>query len=598
MSLRSDETPTKRSDAIVPSAWRAAVLLLIALLFALRVPLLKHREFDPDEFEHLHASYCVHEGMLPYRDFFENHAPWLHFALSGLYAIRAPSIDTLFVARALMLAVTGLILYLTYRLGRELYGAEVGLLGVLLLSCLKIFVDKTLEVRPDVPALACWLAGLIAVVRGIREDSPRLLGIAGLAMGAALLFTPKIVFGLAGVAAALAWVHIDYRFARPGGSRLRGTLLFLAGLALPIAATVAYFWARGGLDEFIKCNVLLSAGWQRQFWPYETLRKVIRQSPELAVLGLAGWVVSLIALFRWEAVRRGAAVPAMAALTLLIGQYVVPVPYRQYYQPLLPLWALFTAALLWRSSEMPPLSELRARWSDPPARTRILVVAIGLALVACGLWSSLRFSRPALAGSDIRTAWMWAAIGGGLLALGLPRAWQRGTALAFIAACAFALTPLRSLGAVFLAPAAGASALALVTERRRSALLLMVLGLVAMPVQQMRGALENRNDSQLAGIRFVLEHTSPDDKIFTGWSGMGVFRPHAYYYYFLHPEMRSWMSIQEQTDGPLRALETERPRLIEYDRHVRALPTPVQDYIRANYAPTQLDYIWMRKPPG
>jgi hypothetical protein len=207
------------------------------------------------------------------------------------------------------------------------------------------------------------------------------------------------------------------------------------------------------------------------------------------------------------------------------------------------------------------------------------------------LWSS----KPELGGSAARYAWMWGLLGAASLGSLMPAGWARGAACSLLAAAAYLLTPLGALGASFLVPACVVSALAFVLDTRLLAALVLSVGLAARPVQQMRGALEERNDAQLEGIEYVMSLTTPEDKVFTGWSGMGVFRRHAYYYYFLHPEVRAWMTIQEMTDGPLRALRTERPKLVEYDLHVRALPRPVQDYIRENYVPTRLDYVWIRR---
>src|SRR5262245_4827129 len=48
--------------------------VIIACLLA-RLHLLRVRIYDLDEFEHLHAAYCITLGLVPYRDFFEHHGP-------------------------------------------------------------------------------------------------------------------------------------------------------------------------------------------------------------------------------------------------------------------------------------------------------------------------------------------------------------------------------------------------------------------------------------------------------------------------------------------------------------------------------------------
>src|SRR5260370_37395273 len=64
----------------------------------------------------------------------------------------------------------GVILVWTFWLGRLWRDARVGCVAALFLGNIPMFLDKTLEVRPDVPSVALWLACLVAVVRGIREE--------------------------------------------------------------------------------------------------------------------------------------------------------------------------------------------------------------------------------------------------------------------------------------------------------------------------------------------------------------------------------------------------------------------------------------------
>ena len=64
-------------------------LVAIAGFFLAWIPALPVRAFDPDEFQHSHAAWCVFRGMLPYRDFFEHHTPWYYYALAPFYRHRS-----------------------------------------------------------------------------------------------------------------------------------------------------------------------------------------------------------------------------------------------------------------------------------------------------------------------------------------------------------------------------------------------------------------------------------------------------------------------------------------------------------------------------
>lgn len=79
------------------------ILILITVALILRIPILLVRYFDPDEFEHLHAARNIYHGMIPYRDYFEHHTPFLHFFISPLYLFWGDTIPLIFVARGIML---------------------------------------------------------------------------------------------------------------------------------------------------------------------------------------------------------------------------------------------------------------------------------------------------------------------------------------------------------------------------------------------------------------------------------------------------------------------------------------------------------------
>ncbi len=585
---------TKITMDTIPT-WRILVFVLILLALGIRIPLLQHRYFDPDEFQHLHGAYSISQGMVPYKDYYEHHTPWLHYILRWLFPIWGTSLTTIFAARALMLVFTVGILYLTYRLGKQLYGKNVGLISTLLLAYILIFLEKTLEIRPDLPEVLCWLAGLIALIHGIRNDQPRWYLLSGLALGGAVMFTQKALFGIAGVFVAMAWMHIDHRFTLPWRRQGKFTLLFIAGLAVPIVLTMLFFLVQGGLTAFIDYNFIMNSQWKTKFWPYNYIRRFIQQNPFLSVLGLGGWLLSVLSLLRWENIRRGMVVPTAATVTLLIGLYVMPVPYRQYYQLILPLWAIYAAHLLWQITKIPSIGQLLERWKNTRQRTMILLWGIGMLFIGWGLKASLSYSHPVLRENPAHYPWMWGWLLLLLPAAWLPRGWMRSLAFAGLFAVGYLSTPLRGLSIYFLLPALALTALCYWTHTRKLALTLLLVGMLAFPFQQMCEQLKSRNDGILREIEYILENTSPEDTILTGWRGSGVFRPHAYFYFFLHSELLAMLDEKQKGEDVVQVLETKRPKIIVYDGAVKSLLPVVQKYIQKHYEPTGVGVLYRRK---
>jgi 4-amino-4-deoxy-L-arabinose transferase-like glycosyltransferase len=540
----------------------ATALVAVLTTYLLRLPLLLTRGFDPDEFEHLHGAWAITKGLVPYRDFFEHHTPGIHFLLAPLFLFFDVETDVagafglVFLARRLMWVFAGALLALTWWLGRIWRDDRVAAAGTFFLAMTVMFLEKTLEVRPDVVSVPLWLASLGATCRAIQEKhgddrGTRLhFAVGGICLGAGVMFTQKLLFALPGFGVAVAWYVLDRRSHATLSARCTNVLVQMAGFFLPILVVSAYFAAVGGLLPFLDDNFLLNLRWKVRFQPYGYLTQLLRQNPFLVALGVAGLVRQLAGMARRERFLRGDAILPLSTAGLIACLWVMPVPYRQYYLMFLPLLALLAGGLLVEGLEVADAA-LRGRlqW-----RWRAWVGAVLVAGVAAlGLWVAFRYGKPNL-GGGLSTA-AWAAAGGGAVILLLLR--------------------LRYLA---------------------GAVLLVVLSLY--PLQQMHAAFGWKNDATLTELRYVLENTSPHETTMDGWTGRGVFRPHAYFYFFLHPEIRAMLPAGER-ERLLEDLRAGRvaPALLFLDGNLRELSPEVTAFFEERYEPVGLGPIWRRREP-
>jgi hypothetical protein len=462
------------------------VLLATIGFFVARIPVLPHRFFDPDEFEHSHAAWCVFKGMVPYKDFFEHHTPWYYYLLRPFFHWFEVDVSFesarhfLIFGRSLSLVLAILSVLLVIRIGHRLEDRRVGLLAGLFLAGQHVFLQKTLEMRPDVLALPFFLGGLLFLLCGLASsaDFTRrslwcFLG-GGFCLGAAIMCTQKMLFVLPG---ALAGLGIWALFAgTKAGLRSRIFLILacLLGICIPILLTWGAFALQHAGGNFIANNFLLNAKWKHVAG--EQLLNLLETSWPILVLSLLGATVYFYRFFRSEQRQYGEFLLFCAMAGLYAGVLVVPVAHRQYYLIPLPIACLFAAKGL---SFLIDLARERAR------------------------------------------AWL---------------------------------------------------------------LVLATFPLAVLPVIDLMKTFKSRNDGQLERLHYVFESTKPTDVVMDGWVGTGVFRPHAFYYYFLHEEVVA-MLPQKQVDAFLDALERGeiRPKLIAMDENLHALGSRFRRFLNKNY---------------
>jgi len=533
--------------------YRIAILVFILIAFLFRIPVLKTRYFDPDEFQHLHGARQIYHGDIPYRDYFDHHTPFLHFILATLYPIFGEEIQILFAARILMMVFTAVILFLTFILARQLYGTDAGLVSVLFLSYVLIFFEKTIEIRPDILAVAFWLASMIFAVKGIQNGNLRRWhALSGLSMGIAIMFTQKSLFGLPGLICALMLPFIDRRTYIPRKQNLKLLISFLTGIIVPIFLTCLFFAIHNALWQFINCNFIMNSNWKVRFSPYGYVMQMIRQNPFFPVLGLAGLLVATALIYK--EVRSGCFVPIFCTYSLIAGLFIMPVPYRQYYLLFLPMLAMYSAFILKTASDL-KIRQLIGK------KILLIIVLLVTVLIVIGLFYTIRISKP-----------------------GVPHFRDL-----------LHLTKLGGIGpsAIYLIFWAVSIILAVVF-RRNYGILLFSIVIIIHPLDQMINCHE-RNDGQLADIQYIMSTTSPTDAVLDGWSGYGFLRPHAYYYYFLHSEMRAMLNEKELTDDLIDSAERNNTKIVIYDGDMRALPQKTQEYINSNYVPTGQGNLYIRR---
>ncbi len=528
---------------------------LIVTACALQAYEIPNRGIDPDELEHLHAAFCVWHGEVPYRDFFEHHAPGLYYLVWPVFEWHGPNLNVLGSARAMMFACSLAVLWLTGRLARRWGGERCRLIAMVLLAWTTVFQAKGIELRPDVPAMLLLLLSVVLLTYASGGGSWRRFLFVGFLCGLAMLFTQKSVVPALGIGAAACLSRLLTR--APGTETF---ITVLARVAVPFASGIVAVWGIASL-------LFATAGAAGDFW-YATWYQLwiwpIRSSrwdhlrPTLAG-DLTVWVTAVIEIGviarrwripeNWEQ-QHGAA--AVIAATCVVSLPFVKATYPQYYL----LWMPFLAALA-ASRIISIFDVLALRGKMVPA----IVLGAGLAAIQSVLWQ-----RSYSAG-----------LGGAL-----PRLSEVGSANALIL-----LVLAMAMCAIVISA----------WQRWWSAVASLICGL-----GMTYGILRNidvalwSNRDQVATIEEVNRQIPVEGRVLDGFTGFAALRPHAWYYWWINEYSLALVPERERSAGLREQLERYPPAGILFDRNVGLLPPDVVAWIREHYESAEPKPLWLRKP--
>jgi hypothetical protein len=347
---------------------------IAALSVVLRIGVLLNRRIDPDESQHLHVAWLITQGQVPYRDFWEHHLPFFHYAMAPLTLWLAERPAVYFAARGVMVLFATVAVWLTWRLARRL-SADGAVWAVVILALAPQFAETSTETRPDVAALVAHLASLLALVSWRASGRAGSLWAVGAWQGVALGLSLKAVFALAGVLALV----VAPAPSGAGGGRVAALARVLGGMGLVLGTLFA------GLGLFTGADTL-----------HGLYRDVVRDSLRFVDFGKT-WPVfgSEIGVFLAAALGLGLVLrvrglgilahpvhgplllPTLASASVLLLPRT-PAVYQHAWLPLLPVVAIYAGLAV------ATLAEWSRRTPTPWTKGLALAAIVGAVLVPLG----------------------------------------------------------------------------------------------------------------------------------------------------------------------------------------------------------------------
>ncbi len=248
-----------------------------------------------DESVHLHLSWLVSQGMIPYKDFWQHHPPFLWVVLSPLMASIKPSVDVFSVVRFLSGIVFVLNLVLGWSIARQVWGGKARLsVYLLILSSISLAAEVVL-IKPDIFMTFFLLSGIgVSLEIPGKRVFPSFL--AGLAFSLAASFMVKQYLLL-----LLPVVAIFLGEKRAIPSKLA---LYVSGFLAGLIPLLSYLVGHDIFQDYI-------------FWVLSFNSKIVVLSVSfpLGIAVLAGWGGYLL-LKRSEDIRDAGSLLLFIALLL------------------------------------------------------------------------------------------------------------------------------------------------------------------------------------------------------------------------------------------------------------------------------------------
>jgi hypothetical protein len=307
-----------------------AAALACAALF--RVFCMTRAPIDSDEPQHLHVAWMWWNGLIGYRDFFDNHMPLFHMTVAPLLGLIGERSDVFWIARLLMLPLGVGVIVASYFVARRMYGPVTGFWCAITVSLFPPLVLKGVEFRNDNATVLLAIAAVVVLLPGLTP--PRVF-LGSLLLGIGFVTSIKTGILVAALFLAVASTHrLTVRLVAPA-----------VGFFIAPGLMAAFFAWNGALRNFV-----FSVFEFNRMYPSNPARTYGGALAFLPVVALV-----LILARRWKTTRERRIVALTSIFFIVLTLCFWPLITTRDWLPVLPLVAIIaTAALVTRWPALAP----------------------------------------------------------------------------------------------------------------------------------------------------------------------------------------------------------------------------------------------------
>ena len=291
--------------------------------------------FNIDDFEHIHSSFLVSQGLLPYRDFFQHHHPLYWYLLSPIIQLFGTSLNTFLLIKAFNACIGLLIFFGIYKCCKALNLKEYYCkLSVLFSLSLTLLIKCYTEVRPDVPEVACSIFAFYYYLRLFNKPNDKKSLKIGVLIGLSFIFLQK-----AAIFIALMFLLSTYDLYKKRIKVKHYLIIWSIAFVLFLALNL-YFYSFG-LDTY-KDFILLAwvinftSSYRLEIWPLLDDSRLVHYNLLFILIGVSSFFF-ILSQHKFSNIHK---VIVLFAVVFTLSLFAYKQPLHQYYTRILPFWIL------------------------------------------------------------------------------------------------------------------------------------------------------------------------------------------------------------------------------------------------------------------
>ena len=207
-----------------------------------------------DDLEHIHASWLVWNGQVPYKDFFEHHHPLMWYLFAPIVGMCNRNIMVFFVIRGIMSLVSFATLYVVYRIIKDFISDRITGLLAISIYCASFVVQQTLaQFKPDLFMQLFFMLAVYYFFRFIRDEKQKDLSLCAAFLTIGFLFLQTIIF----LALPLGIIGIYLIYTKKIGLKMLAKAAVIPAVILCSAVMFLYF--SGNLERYFQLNWIINS---------------------------------------------------------------------------------------------------------------------------------------------------------------------------------------------------------------------------------------------------------------------------------------------------------------------------------------------------